>query len=257
MNPDFQKVGESFVNYYYQEFDNEATKCNVARLYHDSVLLTFENDQKQGKVPVIEKLMNLPLTKRIITKCDCQPMADQAILVVVLGQVITPGETKSLGFTNTFVLRPQDGSYFIFNEIFQLNLHNAWQEIARHNSQVVINPVTLIQMTFLRDDWFIGILWCTLTASLWVQCKENALQYCNQCRSRPLYVFMNHSEPQNNSNSDSGVVFVKLLRESSNLSENFKCRFLYVYPQYFNETLHAYKLEICNFLSLKFSLGAL
>ena len=37
----------------------------------------------------------------------------------------------------------------------------------------------------------------------------------------------------------SGAVFIKLLRKISNLSENFKCRFLYLYPHYFNETLHA------------------
>jgi len=38
-----------------------------------------------------------------------------------------------------------------------------------------------------------------------------------------------------------GAVFIKLLRKVSNLNEKLKCRFLFFYQHYFNETLHAYE----------------
>jgi len=59
------------------------------------------------------------------------------------------------------------------------------------------------------------------------------------------------------------VLIVKLLRKISNLIELFKCRFLYFYPNYFNETFHAYekqrwklkwKLKVNGCFSLKFEI---
>ncbi|KAH3711008.1 probable nuclear transport factor 2 [Dreissena polymorpha] len=124
MNPEFQSIGEAFVRHYYQLYD-EGNKDALMHLYHDSALLTFEGDQKQGKPAIVEKHKSVAVkTAHAITRADCHPMMNGGILVAVLGQLKTEGEEKALGYTHTFVIQPEAATFFIVNEIFQLALHN-------------------------------------------------------------------------------------------------------------------------------------
>lgn len=51
--------------------------------------MTFEGQQMQGAVKIMEKINSLTFQKiaHLITAVDCQPMFDGGILVTVLGQL--------------------------------------------------------------------------------------------------------------------------------------------------------------------------
>lgn len=125
MNPEYQMVAEAFVKHFYTCYDTPGRKQELQNVYHDSALLTFEGDQKQGKADIIARHMAITFnTAHSVTRIDSQPTEDGGVLVLVLGQVQTEGEDKPLGFTHSFFLKPVNGSYFIFHEIFQLVTHN-------------------------------------------------------------------------------------------------------------------------------------
>ncbi|XP_052815703.1 probable nuclear transport factor 2 [Mya arenaria] len=124
MNPDFQKIGEAFVEHYYKMYDS-GMKDALLSLYHDTSLLTFEGDQKQGNVSIVEKhKLITSKTAHAVTTIDCQPMLNGSVLVNVLGQ-LKSDDDKPLPFTQTFVLSPSpEGGFLIMNETFRLALHN-------------------------------------------------------------------------------------------------------------------------------------
>ncbi|XP_076449648.1 putative nuclear transport factor 2 isoform X2 [Babylonia areolata] len=131
MNPDFQKIGESFVSYYYNIFDQRETRENILACYHAEALLTFEEEQCQGIQTIRQKLcekFKMGSIHRVITKIDCQPMYDGGVLVYVFGQLAekeAQSMDKPMGFSHTFVLRSTgDGSFCIANEIFRLTIYN-------------------------------------------------------------------------------------------------------------------------------------
>ncbi|XP_045193586.1 probable nuclear transport factor 2 [Mercenaria mercenaria] len=126
MNPNFAEIGKSFVEHFYTLYDTPGRKQELCALYDDNALLTFENDQKQGKVGITEKHMALTAqTKHAITTLDSQPTPDGGVIVIVMGQIQTEGEDKPLGFNHTFILKPTaGGSFVISNEVFRLAIHN-------------------------------------------------------------------------------------------------------------------------------------
>ncbi|XP_076449647.1 uncharacterized protein LOC143286022 isoform X1 [Babylonia areolata] len=103
MNPDFQKIGESFVSYYYNIFDQRETRENILACYHAEALLTFEEEQCQGIQTIRQKLcekFKMGSIHRVITKIDCQPMYDGGVLVYVFGQLVCYWELAGLGKGN-------------------------------------------------------------------------------------------------------------------------------------------------------------
>ncbi|XP_050395577.1 probable nuclear transport factor 2 [Patella vulgata] len=92
-----------------------------------SALLTFEGCQFQGPQSIVEKLMSVPSDniQRAITCADYQPTIDGGVQVCIIGQLKTDSEhDKPMPFTHVFLLKPENGNYYIFNEIFRLALHN-------------------------------------------------------------------------------------------------------------------------------------
>ncbi|XP_059164444.1 nuclear transport factor 2-like [Physella acuta] len=128
MNPNFDTIGKQFVEQYYAVFDNKDTRSQVAVMYHPAnALLTFEGQQFHGINAIAEKMKNIPIDNmfRQITTIDCQPTIDGGVLVNVIGQLKNNSEhDKVMGFSQTFVLKPADNSFFIFHDIFRLVIHN-------------------------------------------------------------------------------------------------------------------------------------
>eukprot|EP00128_Syssomonas_multiformis_P008634 Colp12_sorted_trinity150504_noHs@9599 len=120
---DFKTIGEQFVMFYYQTFD--ANRTGLVPLYQNDSMLTFEGEQFMGTESILKKLTSLSFTKVIheVTKCDCQPSVGDSILIFVIGQLKVDDQAQPLGFSQVFNLKPFNGSWYVYNDIFRLNLH--------------------------------------------------------------------------------------------------------------------------------------
>lgn len=54
MADNFQDVAKQFVQFYYQQFDSDREQ--LAALYRDTSMLTYESESMTGVVPIITKL---------------------------------------------------------------------------------------------------------------------------------------------------------------------------------------------------------
>ncbi|BGP13765.1 hypothetical protein JCM10213_006403 [Rhodosporidiobolus nylandii] len=119
---DINAIAKQFTDFFYQTFDSD--RSQLAPLYRDHSMLTFEAQQFQGTSSIIEKLTSLPFTtiQHRINTMDAQPAAlDKAsMIVLVTGQLITGDESNPLNFSQTFHLIPENGSYYVFNDCFRL-----------------------------------------------------------------------------------------------------------------------------------------
>ncbi|KAB8067514.1 hypothetical protein BDV29DRAFT_196381 [Aspergillus leporis] len=115
-------MDKQFVQFYYQTFDTN--RSNLAGLYRDHSMLTFEASSVQGTTGIVEKLTSLPFQKvsHQVGTLDAQPANEQGgILVMVTGALLVDEEQKPMNYTQTFQLLPDGaGSYFVFNDIFRL-----------------------------------------------------------------------------------------------------------------------------------------
>jgi len=123
MAANIEAVASQFVDYYYQTFDSD--RKNLAALYRESSMLTFEGDPITGAAKIVEKLASLPFQKvqhKITTK-DAQPSSGTvaSLLVTVTGMLVVDDSPNPLQFSQIFHLIPEGGSYFVFNDIFRLN----------------------------------------------------------------------------------------------------------------------------------------
>ncbi|KAH0513214.1 Nuclear transport factor 2 [Microtus ochrogaster] len=85
--PIWEQIGSSFIQHYYQLFDNDRTQLGA--IYIDASCLTWEGQQFQGKAAIVEKLSSLPFQKiqHSITAQDHQPTPDSCIISMVVGQL--------------------------------------------------------------------------------------------------------------------------------------------------------------------------
>ena len=117
----FDEVGRQFVQHYYQTFDSN--RQNLASLYSDQSMLTYEGEQYMGGQQIMEKYSVLPGLQHKITTLDFQPIpSDSSILVMVCGVLSVDG-AGPMKFSQSFRLcvGGQFG-YYCHNDIFRLNL---------------------------------------------------------------------------------------------------------------------------------------
>ncbi|CAN2389538.1 protein localization to nuclear pore [Pristimantis euphronides] len=119
----WEQIGCSFVQHYYQAFDNDRTQLKA--IYTDSSCLTWEGQQFQGKEAIIEKLSMLPFQKiqHSITSQDHQPTPDNCIVSMVVGQ-LKADDDQVIGFHQMFVLKSVQDAWVCTNDMFRLALHN-------------------------------------------------------------------------------------------------------------------------------------
>ncbi|KAK0641087.1 nuclear transport factor 2 [Cercophora newfieldiana] len=109
-----------FVTHYYSTFD--ADRKNLAPLYRDTSMLTFQSDQVLGASAITEKLAGLPFQKVVhkYDRTDAQPTPN-GILIVVAGQLLVDDGEQPLSYTQTFLLAQDgSGSYYVQNDVFNL-----------------------------------------------------------------------------------------------------------------------------------------
>jgi len=118
---DFHTIAQQFVDFYYKTFDADRTQ--LAALYRDKSMLSFEKEQFAGTQGILEKLTNLPFQKvqHRVDTTDAQPSSlEGAILVMVTGALLVDDQPQPMSYVQTFNLMPESGSYFVFNDIFRL-----------------------------------------------------------------------------------------------------------------------------------------
>ncbi|CAO3678383.1 unnamed protein product [Umbelopsis ramanniana] len=117
-----QTVAEQFTKFYYDTFDRN--RADLASLYRDVSMLTFEGVQTQGTNSIVEKLVGLPFQKvaHRISTVDAQPSNpnNSSIVVTVTGQLLIDDETNPQMFTQTFNLIADGGSFWVYNDVFRL-----------------------------------------------------------------------------------------------------------------------------------------
>ncbi|XP_040564898.1 LOW QUALITY PROTEIN: probable nuclear transport factor 2 [Lepeophtheirus salmonis] len=127
LNPNYESIGKAFTQQYYALFDDPAQRHQLVNLYNaEQSLMSFEGQQMQGSMKIMEKIQSLTFKKiaHLITAVDCQPTFDGGILINVLGQLKTDDDPPQ-SFTQSFVLKPANDSFFIQHDMFRLVIHNA------------------------------------------------------------------------------------------------------------------------------------
>ncbi|KAF8471611.1 nuclear transport factor 2 [Russula ochroleuca] len=118
---DFNAIAHQFTEFYYSTFDTN--RANLAPLYRDTSMLTFEGNPFQGAASIVEKLTSLPFEKvrHQVTTRDAQPSTAASLIVSVTGQLLVDDSPNPLQFSQVFHLIPEGGSYYVLNDIFRLN----------------------------------------------------------------------------------------------------------------------------------------
>ncbi|KAK4229459.1 nuclear transport factor 2 [Podospora fimiseda] len=118
---DFSAIATQFVSHYYTTFDADRTQ--LAALYREGSMLTFQSSQSLGAASIAEKLANLPFqkVKHQIGALDAQPTPTGGIVILVTGHLLVDEEQNPLAYSQFFHLA-QDAaqSWFVQNDIFLL-----------------------------------------------------------------------------------------------------------------------------------------
>ncbi|KAL2133716.1 hypothetical protein VTI74DRAFT_1842 [Chaetomium olivicolor] len=120
-NVDFQGIANQFVSHYYTTFDSD--RKNLAGLYRENSMLTFEGAQSLGAKDITEKLVGLPFQKvqHVYSASDAQPTPNGGIIILVTGHLKVDDEERPLGFSQAFQLcQDPAGGWFVFNDLFRL-----------------------------------------------------------------------------------------------------------------------------------------
>ncbi|XP_055371173.1 probable nuclear transport factor 2 [Condylostylus longicornis] len=127
LNPQYEEIGKGFVQQYYAIFDDPNQRPNLVNLYsaNDS-FMTFEGQQLQGAVKIMEKITSLSFQKisRVLTAVDSQPTFDGGVLINVLGRLQCDDDPPH-AFSQIFILKPLGGTFFCAHDIFRLNIHDS------------------------------------------------------------------------------------------------------------------------------------
>ncbi|CAG7976459.1 unnamed protein product [Penicillium salamii] len=102
---------------YLQKFDTDS--CVFTKRDHS--MLTFETSSIQGAKGIVEKLSSLPFKKveHKVSSLDAQPSDSGAIVILLTGTLLID-EESAMNYTQLFELFPENGSYFVLNDIFRL-----------------------------------------------------------------------------------------------------------------------------------------
>ena len=117
---DFNEVGRQFVAHYYSTLDSK--KEDLASLYADTSMLTFEGEQFLGTKSIMEKLCAMPTLAHKIESQDYQPTTGDGIIAFVTGQLTIDGGNP-MNYSQVFHLAVGGSQgYYVYNDIFRLSL---------------------------------------------------------------------------------------------------------------------------------------
>ncbi|KAL0207055.1 hypothetical protein P9112_012766 [Eukaryota sp. TZLM1-RC] len=122
MAASFEQIGRAFVEHYYKVFDSD--RSQLAALYRDDSMLTFEGKQHQGAANIIKHLtegLSFQTVAHTIGSIDCQPSTANGVLILVTGNIVADGNAEMpLNFSQTFHLSNSGNQWFVTNDIFRL-----------------------------------------------------------------------------------------------------------------------------------------
>lgn len=121
LNKDYDRLGKIYVAQYYLLFDTPSKRLSLVSLFHsEDSFLSFEGEKYRGTKNILEKFEKLKLgeVKRSIISVDSQPLSDGKLLVNVIGKVWSDSEASRL-YAQTFIFKPQKGSFFLQHDIFR------------------------------------------------------------------------------------------------------------------------------------------
>ncbi|KAH9170776.1 nuclear transport factor 2 [Lactarius sanguifluus] len=120
---DINAIAKQFTDFYYNTFDSN--RANLAPLYRETSMLTWEGTPIQSANAIVEKLTSLPFAKvqHKVTTLDAQPSnpAVASLIVSVTGLLVVDDSPNPLQFSQVFQLIPDGTSYYVFNDVFRLN----------------------------------------------------------------------------------------------------------------------------------------
>jgi len=122
---DLNAIGKAFVEHYYTLFDSN--RLQLADLYQDTSMLSFENERYAGKKQIMGKICNGVFFKKVqhIPKTvDVQPSGCNGIMVMCTGELKVDEEINTLKYGQMFHLLPTDDKmqrFWLHNDIFRLN----------------------------------------------------------------------------------------------------------------------------------------
>ncbi|KZS98903.1 nuclear transport factor 2 [Sistotremastrum niveocremeum HHB9708] len=107
-------IAKQFVDFYYNQFDND--RSQLASLYRESSMLSWESSPFQGSTAIVEKLTTLPFQKVLhkVSTIDAQPSSP------TVASLLVDDSEHPLQFSQVFQLIPDGGSYYVLNDIFRL-----------------------------------------------------------------------------------------------------------------------------------------
>ncbi|EKM83103.1 hypothetical protein AGABI1DRAFT_125583 [Agaricus bisporus var. burnettii JB137-S8] len=114
-------LAAQFTQFYYPTF--AANRAGLAALYRDDSKLTWEGGQVVGQAAIVEKLTTLPFQKvehKVLTT-DMQPMENNNLIIVVTGLLVVDDSQNPLQFSQAFVLKQVEQSFYVQNDVFRLN----------------------------------------------------------------------------------------------------------------------------------------
>lgn len=97
-------VGKSFVEHYYNLFDND--RASLSTLYQPTSMMTFEGQKLLGVVDISAKLKQLPFDqcRHMISSLDTQACSSTGgIVIFVSGSLQLPGEEHLLRFSQVLI----------------------------------------------------------------------------------------------------------------------------------------------------------
>ncbi len=131
---DPEALSKNFVNQYYAAFD--ANRQQVGALYQAQSHLSFEGDNADGQMPIVQKIGALQLppgSKHVVKSTHAQPSGAGGNAVVVL----VTGEYVGQLYQEVFQLVPTPtGSYYVHNHIFRVGKTNPYNTPAAGGGEV-------------------------------------------------------------------------------------------------------------------------
>ncbi|KAI5451929.1 Nuclear transport factor 2 [Naganishia albida] len=125
---DIQAIAQQFTNFYYQTFDAAGKdRSALSSLYRDNSMMTWEGTQLMGTQAIIEKINSLPFesVQHRVSMIDAQPSSATvaSLIVLVTGHLVVDGNTEApMPYSQMFQLVPDNGSYYVQNDVFRLVL---------------------------------------------------------------------------------------------------------------------------------------
>ncbi|CAE7941187.1 unnamed protein product [Symbiodinium sp. KB8] len=103
----------------------ESAMAGLHPLYSQQSMLTFEGEQFQGADAICQKIVSLPFQKvqHQIVKCDCQPSANDGVVIFITGNLLVDDNANPLKFAQVFqLMKGPTGNYYCHNDMFRLNI---------------------------------------------------------------------------------------------------------------------------------------